>query len=297
MALSKLKIALISVNAFLFLFTAALNYFSTRANKIFLTPTGKVSDENPVEISPAGSTFTIWAFIYMYQLAMIIYTLTLMCRKTAADILPIGFYISYSLASVFNLSWLLVWSRGNISLAFVFIILIAVSLEAALFFSYSSLNKYIESLPQDKVILNVADVWCIRVLCQNGVVFYNTWVSIANCLNLTIVLQRSLNVDGSKAATGALCVLLILILAWFIMENFVIEKFTRFTFSEYIVLLVGLSGVLKKQWTDGKGTQGFVLALLVLSALLFLARIIIIIVKEKKGFNNSGENTKLIVRL
>lgn len=294
MALSRGKIAAISINAVVFICIAIINYFSTKATKLFPTATGKVSDDHPTEITPAGSTFTIWAFIYIYQLAWIVYTLTLFCRN-APDVLSGWFYATYTIANLCNLSWLLVWSREHLGLAFAFISLIGILLELSLYFSFTSLKDYVHSFANSDQVPSIADVWCIRILVQNGIIFYATWVSVATCLNLTIFIQYDLGGDGSKTATGALCVLLLIIISWFVLENFVFEVFTRFVFTEYIVLVVALSGILKKNWTDGSGNQGFVLFLLILSGVLLLARLLIIFVKERRGAN-PNERLKLVVR-
>ncbi len=201
----------------------------------------------------------------------------------------------YTLANLCNFSWLLVWSREYIGLSFAILALTGITLETSLFFAYRNLYNYISGFPKQAETPSIPDVWCIRILVQNGIIFYNTWVSIATCLNLTTFLQYDIDVNGSKAATGALCCLLVIILLWFALENFVLEMYTRFTFAEYIVLIVGLSGILKKNWTDGHGNQGFVLFLLVLSAVLLVVRIVLIVVKEKRGFKEE-ESCKLIVR-
>ena len=104
-----------------------------------------------------------------------------------------------------------------------------------------------------------------------------------------------MNANGTKAASGVLSVLMLLIISWFLMENYFFEEYTRYVFVEYIVLIVGLSGIMKKHWKDGKGNQSFVLALLILSIILLIARICIIVWKERKNLNN-GNNLRYIIR-
>jgi len=279
--ISKLKMAAILVNAFIFLFTLGMNYFSTGGNAVFPASTGDVSDNRATEITPSGGTFTIWAFIYAFQLAMIAYTLSLLFRANAPDILPLGYYVAYSFVCVCNFTWLLTWARYYTTWSFVFLVCIALSLETTLAQSYRSLHKYLEGVEAGSVPLSRVDVWCIRLFCQNGLIFYNAWLSVATCLNMTIVVQYDLGMDGSKAATGGLCVLVLLVVGWFVVENFVIRKYTRFTCVEYVVIVVATSGVLQKQpWNGGQGNQGFVLALLVIAAVLLLARVCLVIDQE-----------------
>ena len=303
MALSKKKIAAIFINGIVFVAVAIINFLSRNSSSLLPKATGSVSDKYPTEITPASSTFTIWAFIYVYQLIWVIATFTQFCRN-AADILSIWFYVSFTIANLCNFSWLLVWSREQLGLAFVFIVLIAVFLNLALFFSLKELKNYIDSfIPkaepppgESRPSPDSWEVWGIRFLVQNGVIFYAAWLAIASCLNFTIFIQYDLKADGSKAATGALCVLLLVIIAWFVLENIVFEIYTRYLFSHYIVLLVGLSGILKKHWTNGSGNEGFVLFLLILSALLFIFRLVFIFFKEKSRSVFGDERLTLIVR-
>ncbi len=290
----KSKLALIIINVVVFVVILAINYQSRTVSDLFPKSTGDVSDKFSTEITPASSTFSLWAFIYTFQTAWIIYTLTLICRN-APVILSNWFYIFYILANFCNFSWLLVWAREYTALSFAILALTGISLETTLFFAYKNLDDYLKEFPNQQEVPSVADVWCIRILVQNGIIFYTTWVSIATCLNLTIFLRYDLEINGSKAATGALCALLTLIVVWFVLENFILEKYVRFTFMEYIVLIVGLSGIIKKNWTDGSGNQAFVLFLLVLSSVLLVVRLLMIAFKERKGYRNE-ENLKLIVR-
>ena len=90
------------------------------------------------------------------------------------------------------------------------------------------------------------------------------------------------HVSRSAAATTALTVLICLVVGWFILENFIIEHYTRFLFLEYVVLIIASSGLLKAQWKDGSGNEGYILAFLVMCVLFLAARLGIIFYKEKK---------------
>lgn len=288
-----LAIAIV-LNIAAFILTIIFSQLSTRLSDIFPQTQGEVSGNNQTEITPAASTFAIWGFIYLYQTAWIIYTMTLMWRGDG-DILPEWFYLAYSIGNISSICWLIVWARGHFTIAFVILALMAVSLQIAMYMGTTGLAKYIENFPSNEKLPNRIDVWCVRLLVLNGVLCYTAWVSIATCLNLCIMLQHDIGANGTKAATGVLSVLLLLIVVWFVLENFIFERYTRFLFIEYIVLIVGLSGIMKKHWTDGHGNQGYVLFLLVLSCLLFVVRLGIIYYKEMKGLNQ-GSYLRYIVR-
>ena len=295
MGQSKVQIVSIICNLVVFIVTIVFNRLP-KPSKIFPNQVGEVSRDNPNDIKPTRSTFAIWPAIYTWQAIWIIYTLSLLLRPRAGNILPVYFYGFYSLSSVLNVTWLLVYSRGYLGISFAVLAMIALSLDGALFFGYRGLNNYLAKFPNDESLPNKIDVWCTRFLVINGIVFYATWTTIATLLNMTTTLQYDFKANPSTVGSVALAILLCIVLGWFVLENFTLENYLRFTFSEYITLIIALSGILKRQWTDGHGNQAFVLTILIITILLFIARIALIVYKEKKDINKE-DNLKLIVRI
>eukprot|EP00794_Sanderia_malayensis_P006116 gene6116-6820_t len=293
--MSKSRCAAIFLNLVVFIVFVVLSYQAKKTSKLYPMSAVKVSKDHNTEITPTNSTMIIWIFVHLYQLFWIIYSLSLCCRK-APNILSNWFYFAYSLANICCLGALIVWTRAYIGLSFALMAVTSILLKTSLYLSYRALYNYTSSFPRQAETPSVPDVWCIRMLVQNGVIFYNAWLLVATCWGFTVFLQYDLDANGARAATGSLCVIFILMLVWFVLENFVLEKFTRFTFVEYIVIIVAMSGILKKNWTNGHGNEGFALFILILSAVFLLFRIIFIIVKEKRGYYNEEESLTLIVR-
>eukprot|EP00795_Rhopilema_esculentum_P004555 gene4555-20810_t len=294
MAVTKTRAIAILINVAVFLLMIVFSQLSTKSSGLFPKTQREIAALYKSELTPAGSTFAIWGFIYIYQAAWIVYTLTLYWRGDG-NILPTWFYMAYSIGNISSVCWLIVWSRGHISLAFVILLMHAISLDLCLYLAFKGMENYMSEFPNNEKLPNKVDVWCVRFLVLNGIMTYASWVSIATCLNLCIALTTDMNVGMSQAAMGVLALLLLIILVWFAMENYFFERYTRFVFIEYIVLIVGLSGIVKRHWTDGSGSQSFALALLALSGCLLIARVAVIILKERKTVNN-GSNLKYIVR-
>ena len=276
------KKALITINFAVFIALLALSYISTSPSSLFPRTQANVSHEYPTEITPSDGTFAIWGFIFFFQMAWLIYSITLNIRAEPGDILPVKFFSYYILSSACNISWLFAWARVQFGMSLALVFGVALTLVLSYIHGSAGLYKYLKEFPGKKGKPNLFDVWCTRILVQNGVIFYATWVSIATCLNLVIFLHYNLGMDGSRAATAALGILLCATLLWFIMENFVFQEYTRYVFTEYVVLIVALSGVLKAHWTGGQGNQAFVLAVLIVSAILLVARIALIVAHEIK---------------
>lgn len=278
MAVPNAKKPFIIFNLAAFVGLLALNGLSNTKSPLFPRSIGNVSSEYPTEITPSSSTFAIWGFIYAFQTAWVIYSLILFCRKGAADILPSVFYVSFTTSCICNVAWVFVWVREDFRASLALLFGTVVSLAGCVISASISLCKY---LVKEKTPVET-DVWCVRILIQNGIIFYNAWVTIATCINFVVTLHYQLGVNASSAASAALAILLVVIVIWFSLENFAFREYTRFIFAEYVVLIVGLSGVLKANWTGGGGNQTFVLAIFIIACLLFITRLALIYVQEKK---------------
>ena len=285
MAVELAKKALILITLAAYIGLQVLTAYSNIKSPLFPRSISNISAEFPTEITPSSSTFAIWGVIYAIQTVWIIYSLTLLCRKDAADILPAIFYMFFIVSCICNVLWIITWVREKFVLSLGLLFGITVSLAGSVATASIGLYKYLKNV---KVPVE-ADVLCIRILIQNGIIFYTAWVTIATCINLVVTLTYKFGLVSSNAATIGLSVLSAVIVCWFILENFVCYKYTKFIFAEYIVLIVGLSGVIKAHWTGGGGNQTFVLIILIIALLLLVARIIIIIKQEKKDAKSLDE--------
>ena len=274
------KRVLIGVNFLILIGLLVISFFSTKPSQLFPRTQVNVSRQYPTEITPSDATFAIWGVIYALQVAWTLYSLTLNVRKSFGDILPAKFFSYFILSSACNVLWLFAWAREQFGLSLALIFGIALTLVLSLINAADGLYQYLKKMESKGGKPNLVDVWCTRILIQNGILFYATWVSIATCINLTIYLEYNIGMDGSKAATASLAIILSASILWFILENFVYQEYTRYVLAEYIVLIIALSGVLKAHWSGGQGNQAFDLALLIVSALLLIARIALIVVQE-----------------
>jgi len=247
--------------------------------KLYPKKISAVSRKYPTDLKASRSTFKIWNAIYTFQCAWILYTITLVFRKDATEIIPVKCYVLYSFARICSTVWRLVVSRDLSTVApFLLLLTAATSLNICLLYVLKGAND--EKL--DRITCNRFDLWCTRVFVPNAIVFYSMWQDIATCLSFNKMLIYDAHASRSTAATTALTVLVCIVVGWFVLENFIIERYTRFLFLEYVVLIIAASGLLKAQWKDGSGNEGYILAFLILCVLFLAARLGIIFYKEKK---------------
>ncbi|XP_051910253.1 uncharacterized protein si:ch211-161h7.5 [Hippocampus zosterae] len=265
----------------------------------FSTTTGNVSDVFVTEITPSGWTFSIWSVIYVWLTLMIIYILANLCRKNAygyvycsPPVLPYGFFICWCLNLCFNITWLLVWDRAWMIAALVFLILVAGTNYGMISFACHGLHVYGAWLKE----YHKVDLWLIRILVQNGVMIYTTWTTIATLINLAIVLTYQANVSPTNAATVSYCILTIVLLVWFFLQNVVLDKHMRYVLIDYPVVIWALTGNFDKNYNAESPSRSgiFIVVLLAAASLLYALRLVLVIWRHWKQPLYNGVNPEAV---
>ena len=122
------------------------------------------------------------------------------------------------------------------------------------------------------------DLWITRLLVPNGLVIYATWLTAATHINLGIVLQYFANVSATTTGAVMLWLLSVLTLSYFALENTILDRYTRFIFMVYPVLIWALSGVMSAHWgkEDPDTNPVLTLLLLLLAIVLLLTRAVLV---------------------
>ncbi|XP_010770926.1 uncharacterized protein [Notothenia coriiceps] len=281
------RLAAIVVSVVSFAISLVFNGLSVVGLGPYDTTTGNVSAVFDTQITPSGWTFTIWSVIYVWLIAMMIYIVTGLCRKNgygyvycSPAVLPYGFFISWCLNLCFNICWLIVWDKGIMIVALVFLVLVICTNYSMICFICHGLHVYGAWLKK----YHKVDLWLLRVLVQNGVMIYTTWTTIATLINLTIVLTYDVGMSPLDAATISYCFLIVVLLVWFALENFVLDKHVRYVLVIYPVVIWALTGNLDKNFdAESPNRNGFfIVALLALASVLFLVRIVLVIWRHIK---------------
>ncbi|XP_017308183.1 uncharacterized protein si:ch211-161h7.5 [Ictalurus punctatus] len=281
------RIAIIVVSVVVYITGITFNILAAQGTGPFLMMTANVSDTYNTQITPSGWTFSIWGVIYFWLTAMFIYIVSTIFRRNAfgpmycsRSVLPYGFFICWILNILFNISWLLLWDREVMIAALIMLAFVAFTNYMMIFFSCRGLKEYGAWLNK----YHNKDLWCIRILVQNGLAVYTTWTSIATLINLTIVVSYDAGMSKSDAATLSLSLLSVEVLVWFVLENSFLEKHVRYILTVYPVIIVALSGNMTKNFdASAPGRNGiFIALLLALACVLFVTRVCLVIWRHKK---------------
>ena len=114
-----------------------------------------------------------------------------------------------------------------------------------------------------------------RYLVLNGMAIYGTWITVANLINLDIVLEYYGNFTAANAGTLSLVLLGADVVIYFILENTILHEFSRYVFTVYPTFAWALSGVISAHWDEeGCGRNNFIsLVLLAGSVSLLLVKL------------------------
>ncbi len=261
--------------------------------------TTAIFNEHCLEITPAGWTFAIWGVIYLWQVLWILYGWSFVFRPTYPRSIIFLTYNFYTVANLFNIMWSYIWGNNYAQVGYPIIALFSIFLYSTISVQVIWLHKVTPALLARKKYW--IDLYLTRFLVLNGIFVYATWLTAATELNFVILLQDYIGYERQASATAALSVLTVVIILYFILENTILDRFLRFVFIVYPVLIWALSGVLSAHWDTAKDlcvllenegsasgmlpeieleppshvNSSFTLGILILTIVLFGARIVL----------------------
>ncbi|MEE6474592.1 hypothetical protein FKM82_010435 [Ascaphus truei] len=254
---------------------------------VFQQSVGNISNKYITEFTPSGWTFLIWNVIFAWQFIWLGYVLSGICRRSELgwmylkpNVFPFSFYLVWILNNVFNIGWIFLWDREYLIPALVFLGAITLTNYIVLFISYRTLFFHGDWFQR----MHKVDLWLIRILVQNGIALYATWTTVASLLNFAVVLTYNGGFPNSTSGTVALSILAFEVVLWFCLENFVFDKYVRYTITVYPVVIVGLSGALDKNYNASSPGRNsvFIAVLLAVACALFAVRLVLVVWKHFK---------------
>ncbi|CAL8346994.1 unnamed protein product [Merluccius merluccius] len=274
------RVAAAVLSVVCFVATLVVNGLAAAGGGPFGSSTGNVSARYETDITPAGWTFSIWGVIYTWLSLLLLYISSYLFRGAWAQcVLPYGFYVCWMVNMLMNMTWLLLWDREVMVAALVVLVMVTLSNYGALFFCCYASDYYGLWLQTH----HPKDLACLQILVQNGLALYSTWTSVATLINLAVVLKLW-GVAQSTAGTLSLCILLVQLLVWFLLENVVLDRWVRSLQTVYPVVIVALLGNVSRHYELVQPTTNavFQVVLLVLSCVLLVSRVAMVIYRTRK---------------
>ena len=291
---SALHLALLIASTLAFVITVIINGIlnSSGASKFGVKDSiGQIGKDNPVDILPAGWTFSIWIVIYSWQGAWILYAWTFVFSCRSSAIVPINkaIHALFVLSCALNITWLYLFGNEKFTAAFVLLLLLELTLDAmigvATYTSYHQARELIDNGQKCDVILT-------QILLNNGIGIYETWITIAAQVNFAVVLQYVSDTSSSTAAIVALSIILAEMLTWFIAEITILDRFVRYTLTVYPVAVWALAGIISNNWDKDEASSVLSLVAICIAGCLLVIRFVLAVIYHfTRPWNSSGSAT------
>lgn len=272
------EVVVLAVTSVLYIVSVFLNYWSSSDDSKslgFNETVGDVSSNYELAVTPPGWTFSIWGLIYAWQFLWLIYGWTFVFRPNYAKTIPLLTYVLFSAACLINVGWIYAFTNDQIAVAFALLILLSITLYATIGASVVMFYYRVEHLKRKK---QWVDLFLTAGLLHNGLAVYATWTTVATLINMGIIMQYTVDdpLDRTTVGLVVLSVLMGEVIIWFLLENSILDRFVRYIFTIYPVLIWALSGVLSKHFDDNdlEKTNSTALGALILSGLLFIIRLV-----------------------
>lgn len=275
-------LALLIISSIAFGVTVALNSIlnSGAASDFGLKDSvGAVGNDNPVDILPAGWTFSIWIVIYPWQGLWIVYAWIFVFRPSAITPVSKLVLVVFILSCCLNITWLYLFGNEKFTASFVIILLLEFTLDAmigvASYTSYWQAQELIANGQKRDVILT-------QIFLNNGIGIYETWVTMAAQVNLAVALQYDYDCSASTSAIVALSIVLLELGTWFTAEVTILDRYVRYVLTVYPVVVWALVGIIVNNYKEGEVSSILSVVAICITCCLLVARLVLVVVYHLK---------------
>ncbi|XP_072043829.1 uncharacterized protein [Amphiura filiformis] len=238
------------------------------------------------EFQPAAFTFyIIWPIIFLFQWAWMIYVLTSLCRRNQYGpvfvsppvVSPFVLWV-YCVAIVMVTTWLFLFDQRLLVGAFV---VLAISTFLFLL-TLISLHRSVDNFGMELQQCHKRDLWAIRILIQNGIMLFFTWITVATHLALGSVMSYVGSVPQDITSTILLAMLGTIMLVYFFLENFIWERYLRYTYTFWTTVVWALLGIFVENWGLSRNAM-ITLFLLLIAGILGLIKLALSIMRTRSN--------------
>ena len=233
---------------------------------------------NRSQLQPAEWTYQLmWCITYAWQILLLVYAWTVAARIWSQGSIHWLVYAFHSLASVVGIIWNALRATGHDIPSYLFLFLLVVSVSVAVGVESAYLHYYAFDLD----LISKADLWLARVIVVNGLAVYVTWTLFLCHVDLAAIVQCHTSVNASGGAMLALILLTLELIVYFILENVVLQRFTRFVFVVQPTVILVAACVIADHRLRGDADEEkatiFLSILLVITAIAFAVKVVVLV--------------------
>jgi putative effector of murein hydrolase LrgA (UPF0299 family) len=136
----------------------------------------------------------------------------------------------------------------------------------------------------------VKEIWLNRILIQNALAMYATWLCIAALLNLGNVLCYVLGIPVPLTGTVCLGILAVDLVVWFVVDIFVVHRASNYVVIPYVVVIVALAGSIEKNYVPMATNSLISVVLIIVAAGAFLVKIVTMVYRHNTMGKEDNES-------
>ncbi|XP_041670384.1 uncharacterized protein LOC121527473 [Cheilinus undulatus] len=220
-------------------------------NALFQTSCRNVSETFPLEVTMDWWSELYWIMIDVWSLAWLIYAMAGIFNRNVLgpescnpEIHPPEFYLMWTMINISRMFSTMLWDRhfilGTVTLSWILPVLSFYML----YISYSNLDKHKAWLS----INNPAVISWTRYLTQNSLAAFAWWSLLNAVVGLGVLFKHTVGVPDPLISTIVLTIVFLCVIAWFILQSFLLKKYLRYTFSVYAILILGLGAMFTRSY-------------------------------------------------
>lgn len=229
--------------------------------------------EYSLPISPSTWTQALWLVIFAWEGLWLAMAWIMLFRRQLPRLVFPGFYPAFALACLLHIGWVFAWGKRFPELSLALVGLQTLVLLGCI----AMLTAYLYYVRGTWKFYYRCNFWMTRVLVLNATVAYATFSFLLMLFNLAAVLTKNAELAQETSSTILLSVLSSSVVTYFLLENTILDRFLRYVFAGYLVVLWTLAGVLEGTWQGvdslGDRNQLFALVLTCVVGALLLARV------------------------
>ena len=239
--------------------------------------TGEISDAYENLFAPAGLTFAIWGVIYLLLLGFTVYQLTYYKSKNEANkklFIKIG--VLFSISSLANAIWIVMWHYENFFISLVLMIVILISL---IMINLMLRNKQFK--PLDKVLIRLPFT------------VYLGWITVATIANVTTYLV-SIGWDSEPLSEVLWTIIIIIVGALIGSISMIFYKSTSYG---AVILWAYLGITIKHISVDGFDGEYIAIMIAIFASMVLLIIAEVLVVKKKIRVRQSLKSDETVSKL
>ena len=203
---------------------------------------------------------------------------------------PLRIYIWYLASNCLTITWVILFEKEILLPAFLCLALQCYTLSIALAMSLVSVKKTLE-IKQDPAVSK--EIYRVRFLAQNAMGLYLSWMTFIALLNLAFVLVSQ---GGSQETetTIALGVIIGKVALWFVLDTFVLFRYSNYLVSPYFVPPLVALGIILNNFALWHRNSIMKLFLLLFSSSVLIAKLLITSHRNDLG-SGSGSRSRRVL--